>query len=102
MEQLQKKNWQSIKCPHCSHEMVPAEIFMPGDLLGRPTTIIRDAFGKILYLEYEPDCEPVLVEKFFCDNCEKPFLVEPVVSYKVKKESEELDFSQPNVSLLSE
>ena len=102
MEQLQKKNWQSIKCPHCGMEHVAAEIFMPGDLMGRPTTIIRDALGKILYLEYEPECEPVSVERFFCDSCEKPFLVEPVVSYKVKKESEELDFSQPNVSLLTE
>lgn len=46
-------NLPLIKCPHCGHEYQAAEIFMPEDLLGRPTSngIIKDALGKILYTE---------------------------------------------------
>ena len=100
MEQNQKKNWPTIKCPHCGYEYTPADIFMPGDLIGEPKTVIRDALGKIIYLEYDKDSEPMTSEKYFCDNCDKPFIVEPVITYKVKKESEELDFTEKYVSLL--
>jgi len=100
MEQNQKKNWPVIKCPHCGYEYTPAEILYPDSLLGEAKTVIRDALGKIIYQEYDKDLEPTQVEKYFCDNCDKPFLVEPVVTYKVKKEVEELDFSEKYVSLL--
>ena len=99
MEQDSKK-WPTIRCPHCGYEYTPAEIFMPGDFLGRPESLIRDALGKIIYLEYEEDNEPLQSEQYICDNCDKPFVVEPVISYKVKKEIEELDFSNDTVSLL--
>ena len=81
-------------------EFTPADIFMPGDLTGEPKTVIRDALGKIIYLEYDKDSEPMSSEKYFCDNCDKPFIVEPVITYKVKKEAEELDFTEKYVSLL--
>ncbi len=80
--------------------MIPSEIFVPGELEGEAATVIRDALGKIIYQEYEPENEPAKAEKYFCDNCDKPFIVEPVVTYKVKKEAEELDFSEVYVSLL--
>jgi hypothetical protein len=73
---------------------------MPGDFLGRPESLIRDALGKIIYLEYEEDETPLQSEQYICDCCDKPFVVEPVISYKVKKEIEELDFSSNTVSLL--
>lgn len=100
MEQNQKKNWQVIKCPHCGYEHVPAEIFMPGELIGRTKTVIRDALGKIIYVEYYDEEEPIATTKYFCDNCDRPFVVEPVVSYKVSKEVEELDFKEQYISLL--
>lgn len=99
MEQTQKK-WPVITCPHCGHQYIPSEIFYPGDLVGEAKTVIRDALGKIIYQEYNAETEPALVEKYFCDNCDKPFIVEPVITYKVKKESEELDFTEKYVSLL--
>ena len=73
---------------------------MPGDLIGEAKTVIRDALGKIIYQEYEADSEPNQSEKYFCDNCDKPFIVEPVITYRVKKEVEELDFSSTYVNLL--
>jgi hypothetical protein len=51
-------------------------------------------------LEYAEGDEPCQPEKYFCDNCDKPFIVEPVITYKVKKEVEELDFTEKFVSLL--
>ena len=53
MEQNQKKNYPVIRCPHCGGEYTPADIFMPGDLIGKPKTVIRDALGKIIYQEYD-------------------------------------------------
>lgn len=89
-----------IKCPHCGWEYLPGEIFMPGELIGKPDTVIRDALGKIIYTDYKEGEEPTLVEHFECEHCGKPFVAEAVISFKVKKEEEELDFSSPYASLL--
>lgn len=73
---------------------------MPGDLIGRPDSILRDPIGKILYVDYVEDEEPNTAETFVCESCGKTFVVEPIVSYKVKKQAEELDFGEDSVSLL--
>ena len=97
-----KTKWAIIKCPHCGYNYVPAEIKMPGDFLGKPESVVRDALGKILFHEYPEDNEPGMLESYICDNCEKSFIVEPIITYKVRKEAEELDFSDPYVSLLND
>lgn len=102
MTNQEQKKWPVITCPHCGYQYSVAEIFMPGDLIGKPKTVIRDALGKIIYQEYDPEKEPAQSEKYFCDNCDKPFIVEPVIVYKVKKEAEELDFTESYVSLLDD
>ena len=73
---------------------------MPGDLVGKPDSIVRDALGKIIYQDYPEGETPTQSESFVCDECGKPFVVEPVISYKVKKEDEALDFSDPYSSLI--
>ena len=73
---------------------------MPGELIGTPENVIRDALGKIIYQEYDEENEPCQVERYICDECGKPFVVEASVTYKVKKEDEQLDFSEQYVSLL--
>ena len=73
---------------------------MPGELVGEPENVIRDALGKIIYQDFDEENEPCQVEHYVCDECGKPFIVEPVVSYKVKKEDEQLDFSNLSASLL--
>jgi len=94
------KKWPVITCPHCGYQYVPADIFMPEELTGRTTQIVRDALGKIIYQEYDEDEEPCQVEHYCCDECGKPFIIEPVITYKVKKEDEALDFSDLSSSLL--
>lgn len=81
-------------------EYTPADIFMPGDLIGEPENVVKDALGKIIYQEYDKDNEPGQVEHFVCDACGKPFTVEPIITYKVKKEDEALDFKTQESSLL--
>ena len=96
----EQKKWPVITCPHCGYQYTPADIFIPGELIGKPETVIKDALGKIIYQEFSEDDEPCAVEHFICEECGKPFIVEPVVSYKVKKEDEALDFSSLETSLL--
>jgi DNA-directed RNA polymerase subunit RPC12/RpoP len=102
MEPILQKNKTYIKCPHCGWEYDPAEIMMPSDFLGRPESLIKDALGKILHLSYIDDQEPNQTESFICDGCGRQFIVEPQVTYKVKKEAEELDFTQTSVSLFND
>ena len=96
----EQRKWPVITCPHCGYQYTPADIFMPGELVGEPENVIRDALGKIIYQDFDEENEPCQVEHYVCDECGKPFIVEPVVSYKVKKEDEQLDFSNLSASLL--
>jgi len=73
---------------------------MPGDLTGKPDSVVRDALGKIIYLDYVEGEEPCQLAEYECDNCGKPFVVEATVSYKARKQAEEKDFSSPYASLL--
>jgi len=73
---------------------------MPGDFVGKTDSIVKDALGKVIYVDYLEDYEPLATESFVCDHCGKPFVVEPVISFKTKKEDEERDFSTDTVSLL--
>jgi len=43
---------------------------------------------------------PGQIEHYICDECGKPFVVEPVITYKVRKEDEANDFSDLSASLL--
>jgi hypothetical protein len=90
-----------ITCPHCKAEYLAGEIFMPGSLIGQPTDIVKDSFGKIIYADYEPeDRKPDFTEHFVCEYCDKPFVVEATITYKSMVEAPEADFSQKYVSLL--
>ncbi len=89
-----------IKCPHCSANYLPAEIFMPGAFLGRPDDLVKDSLGKIIYEDYKEGKEPVMVESYLCDYCDKPFVIEATISYKTMAEAPENDFSTQYVSLL--
>lgn len=51
MEDKKQQRHQTFKCPHCGYEYTPADVFMPGDLIGKPESVVRDALGKIIYLD---------------------------------------------------
>lgn len=91
----------TIKCPHCNAEYLPGEIYMPGALIGQPDELVKDSLGKIIYTDYyTPEREPCMTEQFVCEYCNKPFIVEATVTYKIQKEAPEKDFSTQYVSLI--
>lgn len=90
-----------IRCPHCSSEYLPGEVYMPGSLIGQPDEVVRDSLGKIIYEDYyTQEREPALVEHFTCEYCNKPFVIEATVTYKTMAEAPEKDFQTQYVSLL--
>ena len=90
-----------IRCVHCGAEYLPGEIYMPGSLIGQPDEIVKDAVGKIIYEDYSTETrEPDMIERFICDYCDKPFIIEATVTYKTRAEEPEKDFSTQYVSLL--
>ena len=90
-----------IRCPHCGAEYLPGEIYMPGSLIGQPDEVVKDSLGKIIYEDYyKVSREPDLTEHFTCEYCNKPFVIEAIVTYKAKEETPEKDFSTKYVSLL--
>ena len=92
-----------IKCPHCGAEYLPGEVYMPMAIIGQPDDVVKDSFGKILYEDYSsPEREPDLIERFTCEYCERPFVIEATVTYKTSAEAPEKDFSSPYVSLFDD
>lgn len=90
-----------IRCPHCGAEYLPGEIYMPNAIIGQPDEVVKDSLGKILYEDYHSASrEPSLEEHFICEYCDKPFVIEAVVTYKPREEAPEKDFTSQYVSLL--
>ena len=69
----------TIRCPHCNYEYLPAEIFIPNSMLGYPVEIIRDESGNILGHQ---GSTMDLKETYCCDKCDKQFEIEASISFK--------------------
>lgn len=90
-----------ITCPHCGCQYTPDEIFVRGELIGKSKAVIKDALGKVLYVDfYNEDDEPSYFSEYVCDKCDKPFRVEATLGFKTKELDSELDFSNTTTSLL--
>ena len=89
-----KRRFDVIKCPHCDAEYLPAEIYLPNSLLGKPYDIekegmsgkIKDFFGNTMDLE----------ESFICDRCNQPFRVNARIQFY----TEGIDFRKEYVTKL--
>jgi DNA-directed RNA polymerase subunit RPC12/RpoP len=88
-----------IKCPHCGNEYLAGEVLFPINMIGYPVNIVRDTLGHIIYEEYPENKEPLAEETYWCDKCEKPFIIEIEVKYKTRKMEEEKDFSNTSATL---
>lgn len=68
-----------ITCPKCGREYMPAEIFIPKNLLGAPSVIKRNADGKIEdFIGTDMD----LNERYCCDSCNTVFGVVADISFR--------------------
>lgn len=95
-----KTIYGAVTCPYCQHDLHPSEVFMPSDLMGKPTLIVRDPLGKLLYAEYPDGEEPCLSQEFECPSCGKAFVAAAKISYSAEPLPEDRDFSEEAVSLL--
>jgi hypothetical protein len=73
---------------------------MPGALIGQPDDLVKDSLGRILYEDYQDGEEPNMIERFTCEFCNKPFVIEATVTYKTMLEEPEKDFTTQYVSLI--
>lgn len=87
---MKEKQLTTIKCPKCNYEYLPAEIFYPDSLLGKPKDIIRADSGKI---EFFSGDDADLREDFTCDNCGAHFVVVADITFTSHYDSN-LDFSE--------
>lgn len=46
-----KRGYKVIKCPHCGAEFLASEIFMPGEIVGKARSVVRDALNRLIYVE---------------------------------------------------
>lgn len=73
-------NKHIIKCCHCGAEYLPAEIFLPNALLGKPRSIEKDLNGKIInYLGNNMNT----TETYYCDYCGRKFKVDANIKFFV-------------------
>lgn len=68
----------TIKCPHCGMEYLPAEIYYPNHLLGKPGNIEKDSCGNIAYYDGK---NMNLYENYMCDSCNTTFAVRAQVTF---------------------
>ena len=89
---MSNKKFDIIYCPECGMEYLPAEIYLPNELLGKPYNIMKDYLGKIIeYFGKSMD----LKETYTCDRCNTKFKVSAKVSFKsetLEKESFNKDY----------
>lgn len=88
---MKPKRIDKIICPVCGTEYLPAEVYLPNELLGRPSDIERDITGKILSF-----CGKTLSPKetYTCDKCNSLFEVFAKVQFNTRL-SHNVDFSTP-------
>ena len=72
-----------IKCPYCNTKYLPEEIYVRDQLIGHTQYIGKDDDGKIRHAVY--DVQPILHEKYICDECNKEFKVRMRMLFYVDK-----------------
>ena len=89
---------ETIVCPCCGREYLPAEIYLPNSFLGKPSNIIKTRDGKVdVFVGQSMD----LQETYICDNCCKPFRVTAKVQFRTEY-IQGVDFSSQYTTKLKE
>lgn len=80
---MKARKFEIIKCPRCDCEYLPAEIFIPKNFFGVPSSIERDFSGRIL--DFSGDSLD-LTETYTCDSCNTTFTVTAKISFAIDKD----------------
>ncbi len=92
---MKVRKFETISCPHCKYEYLPAEIFIPKSFFGKPFDIERDIEGRIL--SYEGSSID-LFETYTCDKCNHTFRIISKIGFSTeedKLENFDEDYSSP-------
>lgn len=69
---MKPRKFETISCPNCGYEYLPAELYVPKAFFGKPENIERNEHGVILsYSNTSVD----LFETYTCDKCNHSFKV---------------------------
>lgn len=90
MKENNKDKLDVITCPSCGCEYLPAEIYVPMGLVGKPKYVERDIYGKIINC-YGKMWDPI--ETYTCDKCNTKFKIIANVKFNTKLEKT-TDFSK--------
>lgn len=91
---MKQQEVKYIRCPHCGAEYLPAEIFLPNELLGYPTDIEKAYDGKIVSYSGQPINT---VESYECDKCGKLFKTRARLTFETELDSK-YDFNEDYIS----
>lgn len=79
---MKEKKFVKVVCPYCGAEYLPAEIYLPNELLGYPKNIIKSADGII---EHFSGTTMNNKEKYNCDYCHKTFEITADIKFRAKE-----------------
>lgn len=80
---MKVRKFETIECPHCKYEYLPAEIYMPKYFFGKPYMIERDSNGKLV--SYEGSSID-LFETYTCDKCNHIFRVSAKMGFSTEED----------------
>lgn len=80
---MKVRKFETISCPHCNYEYLPAELYVPSGFFGKPNMIERDENGKII--SYEGSSID-LFETYTCDKCNHTFRVIAKVGFSTEED----------------
>ena len=92
---MKPRKFETIACPSCGYEYLPAEIYIPKAYFGKPFMIERDKDGKII--NYEGSSID-LFETYTCDKCNHTFRVISKIGFSTeedKLENFDEEYSSP-------
>nr|DAD78142.1 MAG TPA: RimK-related lysine biosynthesis protein, Probable-dependent amine/thiol ligase family Amino-group [Siphoviridae sp. ctrgt10] len=85
-----------IKCPKCGYEYLPAELFIPNAVFGKPSDIERTADGRILSFDgTAPDAN----ETYICERCGTPLRLHVEMGFRATVDNKK-DFTEDYTSVL--
>lgn len=80
---MKVRKFETIACPHCKYEYLPAEIYIPKYYFGKPYAIERDVEGKILNYE---GTSIDLFETYTCDKCNHTFRIISKIGFSTEED----------------
>lgn len=92
---MKARKFETIACPNCGYEYLPAEIYIPKAYFGNPFMIERDQNGKLI--NYEGSSID-LFETYTCDKCNHIFRIISKIGFSTeedKLENFDEEYSSP-------